>query len=90
MESLATATLVVLVIRTRRVPFFTSKPATGLAASLIGINLLAFILTLMPFAKDLGFVPLPLKFYFALAIIVVVYLGLVELAKQRIFSPLDM
>ena len=84
-ESLATATLVVLVIRTRRVPFFTSRPSKQLLLALVGVNVIAFLITISPFAKDLGFRSLPLMFYFVLGLIVISYLGLVELAKKRLF-----
>ena len=85
-ESLATATLVVLVIRTRRVPFFKSTPSRALLASILGINLFAFGLTLSPFASDLGFVPLPLTFYLALSVMIVMYLVIVESAKRHLFG----
>lgn len=81
-ESLATATLVVLVIRTRRVPFFKSTPAKSLLFALLGVNALAFGLTMSPFATDLGLKALPLEFYGALAVMVIAYLSLVEWAKR--------
>ena len=83
-ESLATATLVVLVIRTRRVPFFTSRPARSLLFALLGVNAIAFVLTISPFASDLGLSALPLEFYLALAAMVVAYLALVEWAKRHL------
>ncbi|MEN9736463.1 MAG: magnesium-translocating P-type ATPase [Actinomycetota bacterium] len=84
-ESLATATIVVLAIRTRRVPFFKSTPSKGLLFSIIGINVLAVILTYLPISDDLGLVPLPGKFYLALFSMVILYVVLVELAKGRLF-----
>ena len=83
-ESLATATLVVLVIRTRRVPFFKSTPSRKLMSALVGVNALAFCLTLSPFAGDLGLTPLPLTFYAALGFMVLMYLTLVEFLKKRL------
>lgn len=85
-ESLATASFIVLVIRTRRTPFFKSTPSKLLIASVVGVNLGAFLLTLSPFAKNLGFVSLPLIFYFSLGFIVVVYIVFVEIAKRRLFT----
>ena len=84
-ESLATATIVVLAIRTRRVPFIKSTPSKGLLFSIIGINALAVILTYLPISDDLGLVPLPGKFYLALFSMVILYVILVELAKGRLF-----
>lgn len=85
-ESLATATLVVLAIRTRRVPFFKSTPARALIFSLISINLLAILLTYIPIGRNIGFVNLPLKFYLFLFMMIIFYLVLVEILKKRLLN----
>ena len=86
-ESLATATIVVLVIRTRRVPFFKSTPSKLLVFAILLINLLAFILINSPISNDLGFVNLPLTFYIFLGLMIVLYLGIVEIFKGLILNP---
>jgi Mg2+-importing ATPase len=88
-ESLATQTLVIFVIRTQRVPFWRSRPAWPLAASAIAVVAVGTILPQTPFADDLGFRPLPPLFFLALVAMVIAYLGLVEAAKQRFFAALE-
>ena len=82
MESLATQTLVIFVIRTRRVPFFRSVASTPMALAAVGITAIGAVLPYTGrLARILGFQPLPGTFVFALAGIVVVYLVLVEIGK---------
>ena len=81
-ESLATQTLVIFVIRTRRVPFFRSVASAPMALAAVGIVALGAVLPYTGhLAHILGFRPLPGTFFFALAGIVVVYLVLVEIGK---------
>ncbi|MEN9739864.1 MAG: hypothetical protein RLZ72_130, partial [Actinomycetota bacterium] len=84
-ESLATATLIALVIRTRRVPFFRSSPSRFMMLSILGIVVAGAVLPYSPLAIDLGFTPLPLPFFAALAGMIVAYLCLVEFAKFLFF-----
>ena len=84
-ESLATQTLVIFVIRTFGSPLKlrASRPLT-LAA--IGVVLAGALLPFTPLAGLLGFVPLP-PLYFAFLIgATLTYLGLVELVKRRLFG----
>ena len=85
-ESIATQTLIIFAIRTRRVPFLRSRPSTGLAAASLGVVALGVFLPLSPLAGLLGFDPLPVPFFLALLAMVAVYLVLVELAKQWFFA----
>jgi P-type Mg2+ transporter len=85
-ESLATQTLVVLVIRTRRVPFWTSRPSRPLLGAVLGVVGVGALLPYSPFAHDLGFTVLPPAFFAALGGMVVAYLFLVELAKHHFFD----
>ena len=79
-ESLATQTLVIFVIRTRRVPFFRSVASTPMALAAVGITAIGAVLPYTGrLARILGFQPLPGTFFFALAGIVVVYLVLAEI-----------
>ena len=84
-ESLATQTLVLFVIRTMGNPF-KSRPSGALAASTIGIVILGVLLPYSPFARDLGFTTLPGPFYAFLAVSTATYLVLVEIAKRLLFS----
>ena len=77
-ESLATQTLVVFVIRTHRVPFWRSRPSRPLLFAVIGVITIGALLPYSPFAHDLGFTALPADFFAVLAGMVVLYLFLVE------------
>lgn len=85
-ESIATQTLIIFAIRTRRVPFLRSRPSAGLIAASLGVVALGIFLPLSPLAGVLGFDPLPVPFFLALLGMVVVYLVLVEAAKQWFFA----
>ncbi len=85
-ESLATQTLVVFVIRTHRVPFWRSRPSRPLLIAVFGVIIVGAFLPYSPFAHDLGFTALPAEFFAALAGMVVLYLLLVELTKRRFFE----
>jgi Mg2+-importing ATPase len=85
-ESLATQTLVVFVIRTNRVPFWRSRPSRPLLGAVIGVIAIGALLPYSPFAHDLGFTALPADFFAVLAGMVVLYLFLVEVAKRRFFE----
>jgi P-type Mg2+ transporter len=84
-ESIATQTLVVYVIRTRRVPFFKSRPSLPMVLVPTGAALVGAILPYTGLAHLLGFTPLPATFFLLLFAMVVVYLLLVELAKTRFY-----
>ena len=80
-ESLSTQSLVVFLIRTRYVPFWRSRASWQLQLTTFAIVALGMILPFTPLARPLGFVPLPLAFFGALAVMIAAYLGLIELAK---------
>jgi P-type Mg2+ transporter len=80
-ESLATQTLVIFVIRTRRIPFVRSRPSRGMLVLPLTCAALGAILPYTPLAHVLGFSPLPLRFFLILVGMIVAYLVLVELVK---------
>ena len=81
MESLATQTLVLFVIRTSGNPF-RSRPSRPLMATTLGIVLLGTLLPFLPFGAKLGFTPLPAAYFGFLAVATVTYLLLVEIGKR--------
>ncbi|MFJ5530294.1 magnesium-translocating P-type ATPase [Streptomyces sp. NPDC093261] len=83
-ESLATQTLVIFAIRTRRTPFWRSRPSLPLTLTALAVVALGAALPATPLAHVLGFQFLPTGFFAAVAAMVVVYLLLVETGK-RIF-----
>ena len=82
MESLSTQTLVVFVLRTRKTPFYKSKPGKYLLISSLAVVAVAFALPYTPLGAVFGFSPPPAMFYLALAGIIVAYLFLVEVVKK--------
>ncbi len=61
-ESLATQTLVIFIIRTRRIPFFHSRPSRPLLATTLACALVGLVLPFSPLAGVLGFTALPAGF----------------------------
>ena len=80
-ESIATQTLVIYLIRTRRIPFFKSRPSLPMLIIPIAAALIGAILPWTGLAHLLGFTPLPGSFLLLLLAMIVVYLLLVEMAK---------
>jgi Mg2+-importing ATPase len=85
-ESIATQTLIIFAIRTRRVPFLRSRPSAGLLGASLGVVVVGIFLPLSPLAGVLGFDPLPTPFFLALLGMIVVYLVMVEFAKSWFFA----
>jgi Mg2+-importing ATPase len=85
-ESLATQTLIIFAIRTRRVPFVRSAPSLPLLLSVLGVVGLGALIPFLPFATALGFAALPGVFFAVLVLMVGAYLVLVELAKRWFFA----
>ena len=81
-ESLATQTLVIFAIRTRRIPFFRSRPSMPLLLAAIGVVAVGAVIPVTPLARVLGFQPLPGLFFLALTLMVIAYLALIELGKH--------
>jgi Mg2+-importing ATPase len=81
-ESLCSQTLVVLIIRTRRVPFYKSKPSKYLAIMLLSVISFAIIVPYTPVGEFFQFTPPPPAFYLALAGILGVYAVLAETVKR--------
>jgi len=84
-ESLATQSLIVFVIRTRRVPFFHSRPSRPLLVATLTVVLVGVLLPYSPFAELLGFRPLPWSFLVILVGMAVTYLGVAEAGKAVFF-----
>jgi Mg2+-importing ATPase len=85
-ESLATQSLVIFAIRTRRSPFFRSRPGVALTVGTVGSVTVGLVLPFTPLGAWFGFTPLPLGFLAILAVMVVIYLALVELGKSFFFG----
>jgi Mg2+-importing ATPase len=79
-ESLATQTLVVFVIRTAGNPF-TSRPSGRLLMSVIAVSVAGAVLPYTGLGVVLGFTPLPLSLLGAISLLALTYLILVQAVK---------
>jgi Mg2+-importing ATPase len=85
-ESFWTEVLVIYVIRTRRIPFFKSRPGKWL--TILTLSAVAFG-TILPFTflgGFLGFTALPLQYWGLLVLMVATYLLLVDAGKVFFFK----
>jgi Mg2+-importing ATPase len=83
MESVISASIIVLVVRTRR-PFIRSRPGKYLLLSTLIIAGITLVLPYLPVAVAFGFRPVPVSFFPALGAILILYILSAEIAK-RIF-----
>lgn len=82
-ESLATQTLVLFVIRTSKNPL-RSRPSVPLLATCLAVVAIGVYLPFSPLAGMLGFTALPARYFAFLAVATAAYLLLVEGAKRRL------
>ena len=83
-ESVVSASVIVLVIRTRR-PCATSRPSAALLLTTLLTGLVTMLLPVTPVGAYLGFEPLPPIFWAALIGILLAYVGAAELAKKAFY-----
>ena len=81
-ESLITQTLIVHIIRTRKIPFFQSCASPALLVTTLAVIAIGSALPYIPkFAEFMGFVPLPLSYWFFIAATIVCYATLTHLVN---------
>ncbi len=83
-ESLTTQVLVIFIIRTRGNPL-RSRAHSILTATSLAVVTIGAVLPYTALGSFFGFVPPPVKFYFILAVMVIIYLVIVEAAKQGFY-----
>jgi len=88
-ESLATQTLVLFVIRTMGNPF-RSRPSRSLVATTLLIVGIGVALPMTPMATVLGFTRLPASYFAFLIPMTLVYLVLVDVAKRQLARRLGL
>ena len=76
----------VFIIRTRRKPFWMSRPSKYLVISSVAIVAFALSLPITPLGSLFGFVAPPPLFYVALAILLGAYLLLAEAVKNWFYK----
>jgi Mg2+-importing ATPase len=80
-ESVISASLIVLIIRSRK-PFFRSRPGKYLLFTTFAIAIVTLILPITPLGTIFGFTPLNISTYFLLMLIVALYIIAAEFAKS--------
>lgn len=86
-ESVISAILIVLVVRTR-LPFFKSFPGKLLSIATILVLVFVLFIPALPLANWMGFTRLPLEYYWWMLLIVGLYLFSAELAKRWFYRTL--
>jgi Mg2+-importing ATPase len=81
-ESLATQTLIIHIIRTARIPFIESRASKELMATTIIIVAIGILLPFTGLGHALGFTSLPHLYWPALAAILLAYVVLAQLVKS--------
>jgi Mg2+-importing ATPase len=84
-ESVLSASLIVLVIRTRK-PFFRSKIGKALLWTTLAVDVVIIIFPYSFLAPLFGFVPLPSAFYPVLGFILLMYITSAEIAKKLFYK----
>jgi Mg2+-importing ATPase len=87
-ESILSATLIVLVVRSRR-PFFRSRPSAVLAAATLATIGITLSIPYLPFAPVLGFAPMSQRDYALIGLIVLGYVTAAELVKPFFYRICD-
>ena len=81
-ESLATQTLIIHIIRTNRIPFLQSRPSRTLVLMSLAIIAAGVAIPASPLGHYLGFAPLPLLYWPLLALTLVCYVTLTQGVKM--------
>jgi Mg2+-importing ATPase len=85
LESVISASLIVLVIRSRK-PFFKSRPGKYLLVTTLLVVVATLILPFTPLGEVFGFNRLPILFFLLIGIIIVLYIVAAELAKTVFYK----
>jgi Mg2+-importing ATPase len=85
-ESLLTQTLIVHIIRTRRIPFFGSRASLHMTLTTLVVMAIGAWLPYSPFAGTLGMVPLPPVYWAWIAFFLVLYAVMTHGVKTWFFK----
>jgi Mg2+-importing ATPase len=85
LESVISASVIVLVVRSRR-PFFKSKPGKYLLMATLLVVGVTLMVPFTPLGEVFGFCPLPGSFMLVMGIIVIVYVFAAEMAKKVFYK----
>ena len=81
LESVVSASLIVLVIRTRR-PFYRGRPGRPMLVATLVVGAGTVVLPYTPLRRAFGLTPLDDRFLLVLGAIVVLYIGAAELMRS--------
>ncbi|MBM9501721.1 magnesium-translocating P-type ATPase [Leptospira sp. 201903071] len=84
-ESVVSASLIVLVIRTRN-PFYKSRPSKFLLFATFAVIGATLEIPYTPIAEVFGLVPLPLEFLSLLFGIILLYISVAEITKRKFYK----
>ena len=84
-ESVISASMIVLVIRSRK-PFFRSRPGKYLTIATLSIAVITIVFPFTPLGGVFGFVPLKFTTYLLLLLIVVIYIFAAEVTKRFFYK----
>ncbi|HEY7166494.1 MAG TPA: HAD-IC family P-type ATPase, partial [Candidatus Binatia bacterium] len=85
MESVISASVIVLIIRTRK-PFFVSKPAKSLSIATVLVAMGTIAIPYTKAGSPFGFAPMPLKFIVVLGAVLFVYVAAAEVLKRAFYA----
>src|ERR1044071_268607 len=85
LESVISASIIVLVIRSRK-SFFKSRPSNYLLMATLLVVIATVILPFTRLGEIFGFQPLPISFHLLLAVIVVLYIITAEIVKTIFYQ----
>ena len=88
LESIITQTLVVYIIRTKKIPFVESSPSRALLATTLGAVAVAVLAVYLPIHALFGFVPLAIFPILSILGLTVVYLIIIEYAKRWFYKKI--
>lgn len=86
LESLISQVLIIFAIRTRKLPFFKSKPSILLVVTSLLVILVGVFLTQTNLGQEFSFVRLPAGFFVLLVFIIVAYFVMVETVKYFFYK----
>jgi Mg2+-importing ATPase len=86
LESITTQTLVVYIIRTKKIPFLQSSPSRALVFSSLGVTAIAWAMVFLPIGSFLKFTPLSAVSIIAIIVITLAYLVLTQYVKEWFYK----
>ncbi len=84
-ESLLSQTLIIHIIRTKKIPFIQSNASLPLILTTLGVVIIGIGLPFSPYASALGFTPLPTTYWAYIFAMLLVYGILTQLVKMWFF-----